>query len=1117
MSDPPDRADRGPGRPRAGPPAGEADGSGLEPAVAPTPSDRGWGPAALLRPEREVVAFAGRTAERSSLRDWCAGLAPHSVRLIVGAPGVGKTRLVRQLAADWAAQAEPWRMVEPGDEPHAAAAARTVGPGRPLLIVDDAESRNGLAPLLEATLTGPGEARVLLVARSLGDWWGLLVEGCPPAVARLLTEAPPVRLDGPLDAGLTDAEVAAAAVPHFAAAMSLQAQGRLEIERSALRLPVLLLHAAALLAVLRSAADGQAPVRVVVGPRVLDELLEHELRYWQSSAAAAGLDYHPEPVTHAVTMATLAGPWSVAEAEAAVARVPYLTGEPPDGRVEWARWLAGLYPPGPNGRAGGLRPDLLAQTLVVRQLAGDPVLARRFIRALPSEQAAHAVALLAWATVDDPAAIGLLREALEYDLAGLAAPAALVAQQVPGVLPGLLRDALGSAPAAPDALAAIVRGLPAPSPAVAEPELIAILRAREALAAGGPAGLAEWDDRAVDVLGWLDGHDLPGAEPGHAGGVPGWLADPRGTGPPALERPGEAQFGARRAAASLARERQAELASALTDLAVRCSDRDRAQDARRAEQQAVRIYRDLAASEPDRYRPELAVSLANLGVWQATESGPADAVPPTVEAAGILRDLADDDPGQYRPELVTCLANLGVWHTRAGQPGEAVSAELETASILRGLAAADPGQYQAELAAALTNLGISYSRAGRATEALPVEQEAVSIRWELAAADPGRYRADLASSLTNLAITQAELGDLDEAADAAQDAVTVYRDLAVVDPARYRRDLARALANLGIRHRELGRPETAAEALGEAVSIRRGLAATDPDRNLAGLARSLASVAAALADLGRYDDADAARAEARALTAGPGAPSTTEPAAASITEPSGSPVPQTGPAPLPDLGTAPLAGLGTASLADLGNAPLTELGTVPEPETAPPLPADASQPAAAAPDQPPADKPARRPAATAARQRGGKTGQPQSSKPGRTTSGKRRQPASAEQRQPTSGERRESAPGERRQPASAEQRQPTTGTHRRSSSGTRRKASSGAPAKAPAGAAPEVPSGAPAMQLPAAEPDPVTTRQPAEPPAEAGQQPAAEPARVPAQRRKPERTRQRGRTPTAGS
>lgn len=55
----------------------------------------GAGPAALLRPDRQVVGFIDRP-ELESLREWCDGNQSRLL-LLTGAGGVGKTRLALRL------------------------------------------------------------------------------------------------------------------------------------------------------------------------------------------------------------------------------------------------------------------------------------------------------------------------------------------------------------------------------------------------------------------------------------------------------------------------------------------------------------------------------------------------------------------------------------------------------------------------------------------------------------------------------------------------------------------------------------------------------------------------------------------------------------------------------------------------------------------------------------------------------------------------------------------------------------------------------------------------------------------------------------------------------------
>lgn len=86
------------------------------------------GPADLLRPDRKVVKFTGRETELGILRSWCVSADARSVRVIVGAGGVGKTRLALKVASEWESRGDQWRLVDAGQEAHAVAAARGLTP-----------------------------------------------------------------------------------------------------------------------------------------------------------------------------------------------------------------------------------------------------------------------------------------------------------------------------------------------------------------------------------------------------------------------------------------------------------------------------------------------------------------------------------------------------------------------------------------------------------------------------------------------------------------------------------------------------------------------------------------------------------------------------------------------------------------------------------------------------------------------------------------------------------------------------------------------------------------------------------------------------------------------------
>ena len=726
----------------------EAARAGLR-AVAELLSGGEGGPSFLLRPDRGLVEFTGRGGELAEMAAWCESGPDKSVRLVTGPGGVGKTRLALRVAEGWRAPGRVWLLVASGREAGALAAARGVTAGPVLLVVDYAETRAGLGDLLRAVLEDRGRVRVLLLARSADEWWDRLVEESA-AVAGLLGGVGPVGLEAPISGELSDAQVAVAAVPFFARALGVEVPGPVVFDLPAgRRVPVLVLHAAALVAVLRSAGGTAAAGRVAVTGQVLAELLEHEARYWRR-AAAAGLTGDGRVLKAVVAAAVLLGAGGLDEAAAVAGRVPDLAGQPAGELRGWARWLYGLYPAGPGGQLGMVQPDLLAEAHAVAQLAADPALARACLRGIGDDQADRALTVLAraWDLYQDA---GTLISAALYDnLAGLAIPAAAVTVQSSARVGGPLAAALHDAPAPLGTLIRIEEALPYPSVSLARAAAAATMRIlRELPPDTDKQTAARWADRAGIML---------------------------------------AQAG-------------------------------RPANALPVTEQAVTMYRELAAANPDRYRPGLANSLSNLGVWFAELGRPADALPVTEEAVAIRRELAANQD-RYRPDLADSLSNLGVWFAELGRPADALPAEQEAVTMHRELAAASPDRYRPGLARSLSNLGVWFAELGRPADALPVTEEAVTMHRELAAASPDRYRPGLARSLSNLGSRFAELGRPADALPVTEEAVTMHRELAAASPDRYRPGLATSLSNLGNRFAELGRDREAAAASAEADRLR---------------------------------------------------------------------------------------------------------------------------------------------------------------------------------------------------------------------------------------------------------------------------------------------------------
>ena len=151
------------------------------------PGERASLPVArCLRPEEAVVPFRARP-ELDELLTWCVSDGHAAVRLVTGDGGAGKTRLALQLGEELAASG--WQPLwVPRDAEHdAVGAVHTMGQPS-VLMVDYAETRSELADLLDqvaADQDGP-DLRVVLLARSAGEWWQQLLPKVEEQTAALL-------------------------------------------------------------------------------------------------------------------------------------------------------------------------------------------------------------------------------------------------------------------------------------------------------------------------------------------------------------------------------------------------------------------------------------------------------------------------------------------------------------------------------------------------------------------------------------------------------------------------------------------------------------------------------------------------------------------------------------------------------------------------------------------------------------------------------------------------------------------------------------------------------------------------------------------------------------------
>ncbi|HET8681204.1 MAG TPA: hypothetical protein VFM54_04945 [Micromonosporaceae bacterium] len=448
----------------------------------------GRSPAALLRARQQVVGFRGRGRLLRQMQEWSQppGFAAW---LLYGPAGQGKTRLAQELA-QWLAEqrwAWLWLRGEAATDTADTVAVLAEAAVPLLVIVDYAETRAGqVAAVLRACARHSGDTplRVMLLARSLGDWWDslraadpnaeALLEGTPTVWLPELEHEPAGRAAAYRQA-ITDLARALASLPAYQhhdwptiAGRLAAADPRLDRSGSALTLQM-----TALANLLDAAVP--PPGTPAERPMVEDRLLAHERRYWQAAAAAHGLDrdLSTSVLLDALATAMLLGAATRDEADTLLGHLPALADQPRDRRDTVRDWIAQLYPSDDARPWGSLQPDRLAERFVGTRLQAAPTLVDPLLAAVTPTQIQQLLTVYARAA-HHPASGGRLGAQLTQLCtrhAGiLAIPAIDIATQTEE--PGPLLDALRQVSTGPnvtlDTLVALADRLPDTSHRLAE-------------------------------------------------------------------------------------------------------------------------------------------------------------------------------------------------------------------------------------------------------------------------------------------------------------------------------------------------------------------------------------------------------------------------------------------------------------------------------------------------------------------------------------------------------------------------------------------------------------------------------------------------------------------------
>ncbi len=316
----------------------------------------------------------------------------------------------------------------------------------------------------------------------------------------------------------------------------------------------------------------------------------------------------------------------------------------------------------------------------------------------------------------------------------------------------------------------------------------------------------------------------------------------------------------------------ADRAEALRDVGMALGEVGRAADAERYERQAVVLLRELAGSDPHRFRPRLAALLANMGTTFSDQGRPQDALRCEEEAVELLRLVDAEHPGVVTLDLTAAVSNLAVTFAELGKPLAALAPSREAVELGRRIAGRHPGRFTGALALSLMNVARRLRELGRGAEAGQAAEESLEIRRRLAASDPDEHMSALGDSLEVMGSVLTDQGRGQEALRYLEEAVEIRRRTAEENPGRYLADLAYSLRALGTQLSDLGRRDEGLGLQQEAVEVQRRLAADNPGRYVPGLAEALSALGVTCSRLDRPQDALNAEREAtrtwRELAAG---------------------------------------------------------------------------------------------------------------------------------------------------------------------------------------------------------------------------------------------------------
>ncbi|TFK20736.1 hypothetical protein FA15DRAFT_707811 [Coprinopsis marcescibilis] len=267
--------------------------------------------------------------------------------------------------------------------------------------------------------------------------------------------------------------------------------------------------------------------------------------------------------------------------------------------------------------------------------------------------------------------------------------------------------------------------------------------------------------------------------------------------------------------------------------------------------QAIDVVRELQSNTTVDTRACLAKLLEGRGRLVQVDSE-MEGLRAHSECVEIYRQLAASDPERFEVSLVSSLRNLSCDMASCGDHSQAREMALEAIVISRQLSAGS----EVNVAQSLTNLARCLIHSECSFDSIEPLQQAINIYRTLSVSDNPAYQIELESCLSALLFVLDRHARYDEAISLAKESVDMYRQ-AVRERTSPHDD--QFLADWICKHAQYlsvaGRNEEAIEHGAEAIAMYRILLEADRDKPRYSLVISLKNQAQYLSECGRYADA----------------------------------------------------------------------------------------------------------------------------------------------------------------------------------------------------------------------------------------------------------------------